>query len=66
MKIGIIFNKFKIKKKEVIKMTKAELKLLKLENRYRHMETRGGSEASSGVMRKVARQIRTLKTDIEH
>ena len=47
-------------------MTKTEFKLLKLENRYRHMETRGGSEASSGVMRKVARQIRTLKTDIEH
>lgn len=66
MKIGIIFNKLKIKKKEVIKMTKAELKLLKLENRYRHMETRGGSEASSGAMRKVARQIRALKTDIEH
>lgn len=47
-------------------MTKAEFKLLKLENRYRHMETRGNSEASSGVMRKVVRQIRALKSDIEH
>lgn len=66
MKIGIIFNKLKIKKKEVIKMTKIELKLLKLENRYRRMEARGNSEVSCGAMRKVARQIRTLKSDIEH
>ena len=47
-------------------MTKLELKLLKLENRYRRMEARGNSEISSGAMRKVARQIRTLKSDIEH
>lgn len=40
------------------------LELLKLKNRYRHMESRGNTEASSGVMRKVARQIRNLEAYI--
>ena len=47
-------------------MTKVEFELLKLENRYRRMEARGNTEVSCGAMRKVARQIRTLKSDIEH
>lgn len=47
-------------------MTKVELELLKLENRYRRMEARGNTEVSCGAMRKVARQIRNLKSDIEY
>ena len=40
-------------------------KLMKLENRYRFLESRGDSVASNGVMRKIVRQIRNIKSNID-